>query len=72
MISSLGGRWPKKLRSLPFLLGLLDGLSCWLTEAADDSGGSGICTPSPLRTLTELARLNALLPGVGALYSGGG
>lgn len=56
VISSLGGRCPKKLRSLPFLLGLFDGLSSTL-GAADDSGASGICTPSPLRMLTELARL---------------
>lgn len=75
VMSSLGGRCPKKLRSLPFLLGLFDdGLSCVFCTDDDDeaAGASGICTPRPLRMLTELARLNAFVPGTGATWSAGG
>ena len=66
-ISSLGGRCPKKLRSLPFLLGLFAGLSSAFGAEVEAVGASGICTPRPLRMLIELARLNALVPGSGAV-----
>ena len=61
-MSSLGGRWPKKLRSL---LGRLDdtgvlaiGVFC-VGEVGDSSALSGLRTPRPLRMLAVLARLIA-------------
>ena len=48
------------------LLGLFEGLSWTASDVEDEGGASGICTPSPLNTLTELARLYALVPGVGS------
>jgi len=63
VMSSLGGRWPKKFRNFD---GLFDGdaLPAGLFRPADvvgDGGGSrafsGCGTPRPLRILMELARL---------------
>lgn len=70
MISSLGGRWPKKLRSLegrlavalsgtglkrPAVLALVD-----VGEEGGSSARSGSRTPKELRMLIELARLGLL------------
>ena len=56
VISSLGGRWPKKLRSFE---GRLEPLGLRRPEVGE--GGSrarsGLLTPRPLRMLMELARL---------------
>ena len=69
VMSSLGGRCPKKLRSFD---GVFFALFVGLVEVCDDGDGgpsapfSGILTPSPLRMLTELARFMALV------YTSGG
>lgn len=71
VMSSLGGRCPEKLRNLPLLFGLVVGLSWTFGEIVEVDGASGICTPSPLRILMELARLYALVPGIGAVWPSG-
>lgn len=62
VMSSLGGRWPKKLRSLE---GFLDDASVLamsvlcVGEVGGSSALSGLRTPRPLRMLAALARLIA-------------
>ena len=57
MISSLGGRWPKKFRSLDGLFAfIIAGLNCADVGEGGSNALSGSCTPSPLRILIELAR----------------
>lgn len=70
VMSSLGGRWPKKLRSFEgFLLGFTDGRGIlgwpWVGEADGSRAFSRSRTPRPLRTLIVLARLiaRAFWPG---------
>lgn len=66
MISSLGGRWPKKLRSLDGRLAVaLSTAGLRRPEVDVGEGGSSACsgsrTPRLLRMLIELARLVVLL-----------
>ena len=57
MISSLGGRWPKKFRSLDGLFAfIIAGLNCADVGEGGSNAFSGSRTPSPLRILIELAR----------------
>ncbi len=70
VISSLGGRCPKKFRSLDgvffaLFVGLPDS-SCDVGDGGPSAPFSGILTPSPLRMLIELARFMALV------YTSGG
>lgn len=64
VINSLGGRWPKKLRSFEgFFEEFADGSGCfgwpWVGDALGSRAFSGSRTPRPLRTLIVLARLIA-------------
>jgi hypothetical protein len=64
VISSLGGRCPKKLRSLDGLFALCTaGLKAPDVGDGGSSAFSGSLTPRPLRILMELARLVLLLAG---------
>lgn len=71
-MSSLGGRWPKKLRNLDGFLAAGHGTALGdkaVGEGGSESALSGLCTPRPLRMLIALARLVVLLvwPGVRCL-----
>lgn len=63
VMSSLGGRWPKKLRNLDGPFEKLDPDECFpavedcVGEDGDSNAFSGSRTPRPLRMLIELARL---------------
>lgn len=64
VINSLGGRWPKKLRSFEgFLAEFTEGSGCfnwpWVGDALGSRAFSGSRTPRPLSTLMVLARLIA-------------
>ena len=61
VISSLGGRWPKKFRSLDGLFAfIIAGVSCSEVGEGGSKALSGSRTPSPLRILIELARFGFL------------
>lgn len=57
VISSLGGRWPKKFRNLDGLFAfIIAGLNCADVGEGGSNALSGSRTPRPLRILIELAR----------------
>ena len=71
VMSSLGGRWPKKFRALArplkTLVAPVSSLSGAVGEVGDSSAFSGSSTPRPLSTLTVLARF--ILLGVDSVLS---
>lgn len=68
VISSLGGRWPKKFRNLDGLFAfIIAGLNCADVGEGASNGLSGSRTPSPLRILIELARFVFLVVEVEGL-----
>jgi hypothetical protein len=70
VISSLGGRWPKKFRSLDGLFAfIIAGLNSDVGEGGSNAL-SGSCTPSPLRILIELARFVFLAVEVECMAEG--
>ena len=71
VISSLGGRWPKKFRSLDGLFAfIMAGVNCADVGEGGSNARSGSCTPSPLRILIELARFVFLVVEVEGMAEG--
>lgn len=71
VISSLGGRWPKKFRSLDGLFAfIMAGVNCADVGEGGSNALSGSCTPSPLRILIELARFVFLVVEVEGMAEG--
>ena len=67
VISSLGGRWPKKFRSLDGLFAFtIAGVNCSDVGEGSSNARSGSCTPSPLKILIVLARFVFIIEAEGA------